>query len=156
MATTDGSNLKATCAVTVNKILAQSITLNVTTISLEVGAESRLVATVTPDKAASQTLTWTSSNQSIATVDATGLVKVLAAGSATITVATTDGSNLKATCVVTGLSGVDAVFAGIEGTTVDVYTIGGVLVRKNATIDDVKSLDAGFYLIGNKKVAIAK
>ena len=156
VATTDGSNLKATCAVTVNKILAQSITLNVTTISLEVGAESRLVATVTPDKAASQTLTWTSSNQSIATVDATGLVKVLAAGSATITVATTDGSNLKATCVVTGLSGVDAVFAGIEGTTVDVYTIGGVLVRKNATIDDVKSLDAGFYLIGNKKVAIAK
>ena len=83
-------------------------------------------------------------------------MKVLAAGSATITVATTDGSNLKATCVVTGLSGVDAVFAGIEGTTVDVYTIGGVLVRKNATIDDVKSLDAGFYLIGNKKVAIAK
>ena len=154
--TTDGTNLSASCTVTGTHIPASGITLNISTISSVVGSEHQLTATVTPDKAAYQALSWTSSNQSVASVSASGLVKIIAVGTAVITVTTTDGTNLSASCTVTGTSAVEAVFAGISEGKADVYTLGGVLVKRNATISDVKALEQGIYIIGGVKVAIAK
>ena len=154
--TTDGTNLSASCTVTGTHTPASGITLNISTISSVVGSEHQLTATVTPDKAAYQALSWTSSNQSVASVSASGLVKILAVGTAVITVTTTDGTNLSASCTVTGTSAVEAVFAGISEGKADVYTLGGVLVKRNATISDVKALEQGIYIIGGVKVAIAK
>ena len=154
--TTDGSNLSATCTVTVTKILASSITLSQTSISGEIGDQVQLTATVLPEKAASQALTWNSSNEAVVTVDANGLATITGSGSAKITVTTTDGSNLSATCAVTGVAGIDAVFAASASGKADIYTIGGVLVKKDATADDAKSLRPGLYVIGNVKVAITK
>ena len=156
MTTTDGSNLSATCTVTVTKILASSITLSQTSISGEIGDQVQLTATVLPEKAASQALTWNSSNEAVVTVDANGLATITGSGSAKITVTTTDGSNLSATCAVTGVAGIDAVFAASASGKADIYTIGGVLVKKDATADDAKSLRPGLYVIGNVKVAITK
>ena len=48
--------------------------LDKTTAELEVGKELQLTATVSPDNATSKTLKWTSSDETIATVDATGKV----------------------------------------------------------------------------------
>ena len=154
--TTDGTNLSASCTVTGTHTPASGITLNISTISSVVGSEHQLTATVTPDKAAYQALSWTSSNQSVASVSASGLVKIIAVGTAVITVTTTDGTNLSASCTVTGTSAVEAVFAGISEGKADVYTLGGVLVKRNATISDVKALEQGIYIIGGVKVAIAK
>ncbi|MGN1246613.1 MAG: Ig-like domain-containing protein [Muribaculaceae bacterium] len=153
--TTDGTNLSATCSVTVKKILATSITLDKTSIEAVEGTQVQLTATVLPAKAASQALTWTSSNTAVATVNGSGLVSIVGAGTATITATTTDGSNLSATCAVTGIAGVEAIFATKQGTA-DIYTIGGVLVKKGATADDAKQLPAGIYVIGGVKVAIKR
>ena len=154
VATTDGSNLSATCVVTVTKRLATSITLSHTSISGEPGAEFQLTATVLPEKAASQQLTWESSNNGVATVDAGGLVRIIARGEAIISVATTDGSNLSASCSVTGISGIERIFATTGHA--DIYTLTGVLVKRNATIHDVRSLQPGIYVIGNAKVAVTE
>lgn len=59
-----------------------------------------LTATVYPTDAANKNVTWTSSNNAIATVDAAGLVTARAVGTATITATTEDGGYTD-TCVVT-------------------------------------------------------
>ena len=65
------------------------------------GETVTLTATATPDDATDKTLTWSSSDERVATVDAAGLVTALAPGTATITVAANDGSGVSASCVVT-------------------------------------------------------
>ena len=61
----------------------------------------QLSATVTPDDATDKSLTWSSSNPSVATVDANGLVTAVSSGRTTITATAADGSNKTATCAVT-------------------------------------------------------
>ena len=99
--TADGSNLSASCKVTVVSSLAQSITLDKTEVSLEVTETAALVATVFPETTTNKSITWTSSNQAVATVDANGKVTAVAVGEAVIIATTADGSNLSATCKVT-------------------------------------------------------
>ena len=98
--TTDGTNLNASCQVTVIK-RATGITLNNSSLTLTLPETARLVATITPNDATTQTLNWTSSNTSVATVDANGLITTKAIGTTTIKASTTDGSNLSASCLVT-------------------------------------------------------
>ena len=99
--TTDGSNLSATCNVTVVPTLAETIALDKTEISLEATETATLIATVLPELTTNKSVTWTSSNEAVATVDANGVVTAVAVGEATITATTTDGSDLSATCQVT-------------------------------------------------------
>ena len=91
----------ATCTVTVTKadVAVESVTLNPTTLTLEKGSTGTLTATVAPQNATNNTVTWSSSNPEVATV-ANGTVTAVSAGTATITVTTADG-NHKATCTVT-------------------------------------------------------
>jgi len=100
--TTDGEKT-ATCEVTVNAavVAVTGVTLDKTTSAMLVGGDDlQLTATVAPDDATNKNVTWTSSNDKIATVDQTGKVTAVAAGTATITVTTEDGGKT-ATCVVT-------------------------------------------------------
>ena len=97
--TTDGGKT-ATCAVTVKEkvIPVTSVSLDKEAFDLFVGdAAVALVATVSPDNATDKSVTWSSSNQNVATVDANGNVTAVGPGSATITVTTVDG-NKTATC----------------------------------------------------------
>ncbi|OOM70170.1 bacterial Ig-like domain protein [Clostridium sp. BL-8] len=71
----------------------QSITIDKATIDLSEGDSDNLFATTTP---AAVGVKWTSSDSSVATVDSTGKVTAIGAGTAT----TTDGSNLSASCTV--------------------------------------------------------
>lgn len=79
---------------------ATAITVDSENLSLTEGETATLSATVTP-KEANQNVTWTSSNKTVATVDATGKVTANAAGDAKITATTKDGTGLTATCAVT-------------------------------------------------------
>ena len=79
--------------------LATGITLDQTSLSMNSGTTAQLSATITPAEAFA-TITWTSSDESVATVDANGLVTAIAVGTCTIT-AKTSISNKTATCSVT-------------------------------------------------------
>ena len=63
-----------------------------TTLSLYVGNSSDLTETVYPADATDKSVSWTSSNSSVASVDQNGLVTAHSDGNATITVTTNDGS----------------------------------------------------------------
>lgn len=65
---------------------------------MNVNESATFTATVSPEGAA-QSVKWTSSDEGIATVDATGKVTGVSKGVAVITATTTDGSNLKAQAV---------------------------------------------------------
>ena len=79
-------------------IPAESVTLDKTQCTLTVGSDVTLVATVNPANATDKSVTWTSSNTSIATVS-NGIVTAINEGTATITVETANGRT--ATCTVT-------------------------------------------------------
>ena len=79
-----------------------AITLNKTATTISAGqTETLSVSSVTPDDATDQTVTWSSDNEAVATVDADGKVTAVALGTANITATANDGSGVKATCVVT-------------------------------------------------------
>ncbi len=80
--------------------LATGISLDKTSLDMKTGDTSNLKATVAPDNATNKTVKWTSSDPSIATVDANGKITAVKEGSVTITATAKDGSNKTATCTV--------------------------------------------------------
>lgn len=81
-------------------ITADRVNLTPATVTIVEGATSQLTAEVLPDNTTVQTVTYTSSDPSKATVSVAGLVTAIAAGTTTITVTTTSGAKTD-TCVVT-------------------------------------------------------
>ena len=77
-----------------------SVSLNPTSLDLYKGNEADIVAKVLPLTASDRSVKFTSSNTSVATVDASGHVMAEGAGTATITVASNANSSIKATCSV--------------------------------------------------------
>ena len=84
------------------------IRLNYTSVSLKIGEEKQLTATVIPSDATNKEVTWSSDKTSIATVSSDGLVTAKAEGTATITCKAKDGSGVSATCSITVYSPVVA------------------------------------------------
>ena len=84
-----------------NVIPITGITLSKTAASIKAGDTETLTATVSPDNATNKTLTWSSSNTAVATVDENGVVTGVSAGTATITATAHDGSGVSASCIVT-------------------------------------------------------
>lgn len=80
------------------EVKVTGVGLDIVKKELKVGESFTLTATVKPDNADDKTLTWSSSNDKVATVDANGKVTAVAAGTATITVKAGDAT---ATCDVT-------------------------------------------------------
>ena len=96
--TVDGGKV-ATFNVTVFEIAVTSVTLNTTAESIFIGDTLQLTATVNPSYASNKTITWSSGNNGIATVDAAGRVVGVSEGSAIITATSNNGKT--ATCLVT-------------------------------------------------------
>lgn len=84
--------------------------------SIFVNYTQQLTATVSPSNATNKTVSWSSNNTSVATVNSAGLVTGVATGSATITVTTQDGGKT-ATSAITVISGI--------GSVLGLNTIGG-------------------------------
>ena len=94
--TVDGCKT-ATCAITVNATPVTSVTLDKTSASLKAGETVTLTATVNPDNATDKTVTWTTSDATVATVS-NGVVIAKKAGTATITA---KAGEKTATCAIT-------------------------------------------------------
>ncbi len=88
------------CKKNETEVKVTGVSVSPATLSLVEGTSEQLRATVTPSDAADKSVSWTSSAAAVATVDNTGKVIAVKAGSATITVKTADGGKT-ATCAVT-------------------------------------------------------
>lgn len=113
--TTITVTFKSTAPATIN---VTDVALDHETLALEIGglatkAEATLQATVNPTNATNKNVSWASDAEEIATVDQTGKVTAVAAGTANITVTTEDGGKTK-TCVVTVAQHQHAAVAGAD------------------------------------------
>ena len=110
---TSGNHYTEVTAVFEEIIPVSSISLDQSAVSLSVGKTQTLTPTILPDNAAYKTVTWASSNDSVATVS-NGVVTAVAEGTANITVTATNGTedtsdDKKATCAVTVETPVDPI-----------------------------------------------
>lgn len=96
---TDGTGMSADCSVTVTQLVT-GITLSETTLSLDIEGYTKLTATIIPSSVSNASLTWSSSDESVAEVTNKGIVSANAYGKCTITCTANDGSGVSATCTV--------------------------------------------------------
>lgn len=117
---TEDGQYTATCRVVVTEptIPVSSVTLNKSTLSLLSNQTEILSATVAPANATEKSVTWTSSDSKVATVNSAGAVTGVKAGTTTITVTTVNGAK-KATCDVT--------------VTEPIISVTGISLNKSAT-----------------------
>ena len=122
-------------------VAVTGVQLNKTSTSLVVGGTETLFANVTPIDATNRNVNWSSSNPSIATVSANGMITAVAAGTATITVTTVDGTRtananvtVSATALaVTGVSLPASISLNVGGA----YTLTPTITPSNATNQNV-------------------
>lgn len=144
--TTDGSGITATCKVIVTPKLVTSVTLDQSELTIEKTYTAQLSATVAPDDADNRTVTWTSDNEEIATVDENGLVTAVGEGTATITATANDGSDVSASCVVT-VTFIDGI-ADVETSKVTVLAVNGRITVSGKEQDETVSVyDTGGRLL---------
>lgn len=132
-------------AIPFSNIPIESITLSPAYWSGDEGASFKIEATVLPENATDKTLTWSSSNESIATVNSEGYVSILQEGTCVITATANDGSGIKGECLITGTSGIEGIHSGTDR--MDIFNIEGLIIKDNCTPDYINSLAPGIYLI---------
>ena len=157
--TSVATGAKATCKVTIGKVV-----VGVSEITLKRSRSVTLDVTLYPTDLADKSVTWESSDESIATVTSEGKVTGVKAGTATIT-CTSVATGLKGTCSVTVLSVIEArsvIGNGDDSTGIndyespsvvepfDVYDLSGRKVRHQVTSLD--GLPDGIYIVNGKKV----
>ena len=149
-ASAQDSSKTARCTVTV-PVKVKGIALSKTAITLKLGSGTASISpVVTPTNAAVKTVTWSSSDATIATVSKSGVVSSVAVGTATITATTTDGG-ITATCNVTVIQPVTKVSLDNSKLIVKLggsdATLNATISPDNATLKDVK------WTSSNTKVA---
>lgn len=97
--TTEGFTDSVT--VTVEPVRVSGITINTAAQTIDLGASLRISATVSPSNADNKTLSYQSSNPDVATINEEGILTTVGEGTTTITVSSTDGSNVSATVDIT-------------------------------------------------------
>ena len=159
--TSNATGVSATCQVTVGKVV-----INISEVTLKKTRTMTLKATVYPTTLTDKSVTWTSSDKSVATVTSSGKVKGIAAGTATIT-CTSVATGLKGTCTVTVLSTSesrsivgddDDEVTGIENIEetpaltepYDVYDLSGHKVRHQ--VNSLDGLPDGIYIVNGRKM----
>lgn len=119
-------------------VQATGVKLNVTSKSMTVNTTDKLVATIEPSNASNKTVSWSSNNPSVITVDQNGNLKAVGLGEATITVKTANGK--VATAKVT--SDVKSITLNVANNTISKYgTINSTTINVN--------IDANGYNVPN-------
>lgn len=159
-----------------SEIVVTSVEVTPEELSLEIETSEQLSVTVLPVEATNVNVTWTSSDETIATVSSEGLVQGIAVGDATISVTTEDGGYVASVMVEviemeagddleqvslfpnptsdTDLNPITIVNLDTEeGGIIGLYTVGGSLLkRKLFTTDETISislsgLSRGVYIV---------
>lgn len=95
-----GSTSKVTASFLVSNTRVSNITLNESNLTLNKGGQALLTPSVLPEQAVDKSVTYTSSNPSVAIVSEEGLVTGVMGGTAVITATANDGSGIQAFCQV--------------------------------------------------------
>jgi len=135
----DGSGVTATCAVKVSGVPVSAITLNRTSGQLKVTESLTLTATVQPTDAYDKTLTWSSSDPSVATVE-NGVVTAVKEGQAEITVTSVSNPEVSAVC---GITVIPTPVSAIELNTTEVTLEVGQQAEMTATVSPATATDKG-------------
>lgn len=137
---------KATIKVKVVKKVT-SVSLSKSSLTIPAGNSEKLKKTVLPATGSFQSVKWTTSNKKVATVSSAGVVKAVAAGTATIKAASVEGSAKSASCKVKVLSA-DAISIS------EVSVLSEDTVR--VTLDRAKTLNASQIAIQGKRYSFGK
>ncbi len=99
---TEGEVTKtAEYTITVSSVAPSSVTIEPDEVTVYLGNTSQLTATVGPNNATDKTVTWSSDNESVATVDQSGLVTPVSEGTAVITASANGAEGVKGECLIT-------------------------------------------------------
>lgn len=103
----DGSGVSGKCAVTISAadVAVTGVTIAPKTASIKVGETQQLTPNVAPVNATNKAVTYSSSDDTKATVNASGLVTGVAEGTATITVKTSDGAKTDTSVITVSAAG---------------------------------------------------
>lgn len=91
----------------------ETMYINSSVSKLNTGESTKLEVVIQPENAINKTLSWSSSDESVATVSSDGTVTAISAGRVTITATTTDGSNLSSSQYITVIAA-DIISNGIN------------------------------------------
>lgn len=146
----DGSGAYASCKVMVVRKVTK-IRLNKYSASLLVGKTMQLKKYIKPKKASVKSVSWSSSDNSIATVSSSGRVQGLSEGLVRIRVSTKDGSNKSAVCLVTVREPVAA--TGVSVNNAELIVAKGRKIQSGIAVSPANSTDSIKYFSDNTYVA---
>lgn len=139
----DGQGAKATVTV---KVIVEAESVEVSGAKhVAINGTVTLAATVSPENATDKTVTWTTDNDKIATVDKNGVLTGVVEGKVTVTATTTNGKTATATVYVTKVA--------IDGTQDEVYNTVDAFATNGEDIVTVKDVvlfgDKGLYMFAD-------
>ncbi|WP_055092677.1 Ig-like domain-containing protein [Flavobacterium aquidurense] len=153
--TQDGAKT-ATAVITVNSsnVVVTSVSLSPASASLSVGGTQQLTPTVLPANATNKTVSYTSNNTGVATVNASGLVTAIANGTATITVTTQDGNKTSTAAITVSTATGNYFTIKNKWTNNYLYDAGanvgyGATVANNNYKWEKVAVDATYYILKN-------
>lgn len=137
--TTEECSLTAACTIDVKEYVS-SITLSETDKFMNIGASGTLVASVQTSTATNKAIVWSSSDDSVCSVDGDGNIYANSVGNAVITATAADGSGVSASCLVRVVNPVSSIW--IEPDTVrmlvgDSQRVYAHIEPEDATVQDV-------------------
>lgn len=145
----DGSGVSATCSIRVVRKVT-SVKLNRKTASVYVGNTFKLKKKIKPSNATIKTVTWSSADNEIATVDSKGNVVGVAPGVVKIIATAKDGSNKAAACLVTVKEKVPS--TGISAVNSEMTMVVGTSKSVEFTTQPNNSTDNLYYTSDNANV----
>ena len=142
----DGYGTKNTCEVTVKQPVT-TIALSDETVFLWVGDTKIITATATPTTASNISVTWSSSDNSVASVSSEGVITANGEGTCTITCTAIDGFGTSSICEVTVMQQATSIDElQIVNDKSPIYNINGQRINK-------AHAQKGMYIINGKKYA---
>ena len=151
--TTDGTNLSASIDITVDfKVTSISFSTKSYTIT-SVNQTPSFREKISPSNAANKSVKWTSSNENVAKVSTTGVIKPVKNGTCKIIATTTDGTNLSASIDIT--VDIKATKITLDKTNINL-TNEKYSDKITAKIEPSEASDKVKYTSSNEKVAKVK
>ena len=152
--TTDGTNITASCDVTVDVKFVTGISFDFNSYTITNANQTPVFnPNITPSDAENKNVRWSSSNTKVATVSSSGVIKAAGNGTCKITATTTDGTNLSASFNIT--VNIKATKITLDKTNINL-TNEKYCDKITAKIEPSEASDKVKYTSSNEKVAKVK